>query len=102
MYEVTSTYSNTMQVDQFRIFLNKYLLPAVINNIQKYKKLNYHYYSALKKGLWKPAAFFRGILFPLCRMENVTLKTASIIASVLSSVPFKDFKPLEINSYLPL
>lgn len=29
-------------------------------------KLNYQLYEALKKSLYKPAAFFKGILFPIC------------------------------------
>lgn len=32
-------------------------------------KLNVHLYEALKKGLYKPAAFFKGLLFPLCEVS---------------------------------
>lgn len=32
-------------------------------------KLNVQLYEALKKGLYKPAAFFKGILFPLCEVS---------------------------------
>jgi essential nuclear protein 1 len=31
-------------------------------------KLNVHLYDALKKALYKPSAFFLGILFPLCEV----------------------------------
>ena len=51
------------------------LLPAVLDNIDRYKcaipagvmhrKLNYHLYQALKKAMYKPAAFFKGIVIPL-------------------------------------
>jgi len=41
---------------------------------------------ALKKSLYKPGAFFKGILFPLCQSGNCTLKEAAIIASVISKV----------------
>ena len=34
-------------------------------------KLNVHLYEALKKGLYKPAAFFKGILFPLCEVSDL-------------------------------
>lgn len=32
-------------------------------------KLNVHLYDALKKSLYKPSAFFLGILFPLCEVS---------------------------------
>ena len=33
-----------------------------------FRKLNYHLYQALKKAMYKPAAFFKGILLPLCEV----------------------------------
>ncbi|PFX15107.1 Bystin [Stylophora pistillata] len=47
-------------------FFNLVLLPRVRDDITEYKRLNYHLYMALKKALFKPAAFFKGILLPLC------------------------------------
>lgn len=44
------------------------LLPRVTENIAEYKKLNYHLYQALRKSLFRPEAFFRGILLPLCEV----------------------------------
>jgi essential nuclear protein 1 len=32
-------------------------------------KLNVHLYDALRKSLYKPSAFFLGILFPLCEVR---------------------------------
>lgn len=66
-------------------------------DISENKKLNYHLYMALKKALYKPGAFFKGFLFPLCQVNpfnsqtyaksgNCTLKEAVIVASVLSKV----------------
>merc|ERR1711913_85031 len=43
------------------------------------------YYRSLKKSVYKPAAFFKGILLPLCK-ENCTLREAVIVASVLQRV----------------
>ena len=37
------------------------------------RKLNYHLYQALKKALYKPAAFFKGILLPLCEVISTPL-----------------------------
>jgi essential nuclear protein 1 len=41
---------------------------------------------ALKKGTYKPSAFFKGILFPLCESGTCTLKEAAIVGSVISRV----------------
>ena len=49
------------------------MLPAVREDIKKNKKLNYHYYQALIKAFYKPAAWFKGILFPLCKVENLKI-----------------------------
>ncbi|KAJ2974927.1 hypothetical protein NUW58_g8502 [Xylaria curta] len=48
-----------------REFLNMVLLEHVRDNIAETKKLNVHLFDALRKALYKPAAFFKGILFPL-------------------------------------
>lgn len=37
------------------------------------RKLNYHLYQALKKAMYKPAAFFKGILLPLCEVQKLCL-----------------------------
>lgn len=45
-----------------------------------------HLYNALKKALYKPAAFFKGFLFPLVGGGTCTLREAHIISSVLARV----------------
>ena len=65
-------------------FYNLVLLPNVRENISTYKKLNYHLYMALKKALFKPAAFFKGILLPIA--EDASSREALIIGSILSKV----------------
>jgi essential nuclear protein 1 len=67
-------------------FFSLILFDRVRDDIAATKKLNYHLYMALKKGLYKPAAFFKGFLFPLCELGNCSLKEAAIICSVLSKV----------------
>ena len=37
------------------IFYEKYLVPAIRNDIKKNKKLNIHYYNCLKRALFKPS-----------------------------------------------
>lgn len=41
-------------------FYNLVLLPRVRDDISEYKRLNFHLYMALKKALFKPAAWFKG------------------------------------------
>jgi hypothetical protein len=54
-------------------------------DIQEHGKLNFHLYLALKRALYKPSAFFKGLLLPLCETQ-CTLREALIISSVLTKV----------------
>jgi essential nuclear protein 1 len=62
------------------------LLEKVRDDIQETKKLNVHLFNALKKGLYKPAPWFKGVLFPLVRSGTCTLREAHIISAVLVRV----------------
>jgi essential nuclear protein 1 len=62
------------------------LYPRVRDDIDAHKKLNWHLYMALKKALWKPDAFYKGILLPLCESGDCSLKEATIIASLIKKV----------------
>ena len=63
------------------IFFEKYLVPAIKNDIKKNKKLNIHYYNCLKRALFKPSAFFKGIILPMSK--SLSGREASIIGSIL-------------------
>jgi len=67
-------------------YYNLVLLERVRDEIQHTKKLNYHLYMSLKKALYKPGAFFKGILLPLCESGTCTLREAAIIGSVITKV----------------
>ncbi len=56
------------------------LLPRIREDIDEHKKLNFHLYLALKKALFKPAAFFKGFLLPLCEERNCTLREGTLQA----------------------
>lgn len=89
-----------MKPPQAQLFLSVVLLDAVREDIQSNKKLNVQYYEALKRALYKPGAFFKGIVFPmlevdpshpcltLCSLDifqsGCTLKEAAIIASIIA------------------
>ncbi|KAG1820601.1 Bystin-domain-containing protein [Suillus subaureus] len=79
----TRIFVSTMKPAQVQLFLSVVLLDAIREDIQSNKKLNVQYYECLKRALFKPAAFFKGIVFPM--LENgCTLKEAAIIASVVA------------------
>ena len=69
-----------------QLFLRNVLLERVKEEIHDTKKLNVHLYQALKKALYKPSAWFKGILFPLLNEGQCTLREAQIISSVLARV----------------
>ncbi|RWW84810.1 hypothetical protein BHE74_00006562 [Ensete ventricosum] len=43
-------------------------ITSVREDISKNKRLHFALYQALKKSLYKPAAFFKGVLLPLCQV----------------------------------
>ncbi|KAL3942547.1 MAG: hypothetical protein SGARI_000234 [Bacillariaceae sp.] len=85
MYAATRIFASNLNPKMAQRFYYLVLLDAVRADIYSQKKLNYHYYIALKKAVYKPAAFFKGILLPLCK-EECTLREAAIVASVLQRV----------------
>ncbi|KAI1199036.1 Bystin-domain-containing protein [Nemania serpens] len=66
-------------------FLNMILLEHVCDDIAETKKLNVHLFDALRKALYRPAAFFTALLFPLVE-RGATLRQAHIISGVLIRV----------------
>ncbi|XP_056614980.1 bystin [Triplophysa dalaica] len=89
MYQATRIFTSNLKERMAQRFYNLVLLPRVRDDIAEYKKLNFHLYSALKKALFKPGAWFKGILLPLCESGTCTLREAIIIGSVLTkcSIP---------------
>jgi len=85
-FQATRIFVSNLKTKQTQRFFDLVLLEKVRDDIHENKKLNYHLYLALKKALYKPAAFFKGILFPLCESGTCTLKEAAIIGSVISKV----------------
>ncbi|TIA87854.1 hypothetical protein E3P99_02905 [Wallemia hederae] len=89
-YAATRLFASNLKANQTRLFYEHVLLDRCRDNLNdpNTKNLNVHLYDALRKSLYKPAAFFKGILFPLLN-SHCTLKEAAIFASVLSktSIP---------------
>ncbi|KAJ3084646.1 hypothetical protein HK100_009269 [Physocladia obscura] len=91
-YQATRIFVSNLQARMAQRFFNLFLLDRVRDDIAETKKLNYHLYLALKKSLYKPAAFFKGFLLPLCESGTCTLREAAIIGSVITkvSIPILD------------
>ncbi len=89
MWQATRIFGSNLNSGRAQRFFNLVLLPRVRDDIAEYKRLNYHLYSALKKSLYKPAGFFKGILLPLCESGTCSLREALIISSILAktSIP---------------
>ncbi|XP_028925338.1 bystin isoform X2 [Ornithorhynchus anatinus] len=89
MYQATRIFSSNLKERMAQRFYNLVLLPRIRDDIAEYKRLNFHLYMALKKALFKPGAWFKGILIPLCESGTCTLREAIIVGSILTkcSIP---------------
>lgn len=84
-YEATKIFVSGTPATAQR-FMEMVILDRVREEIHETKKLNVHLFNALKKGLYKPAAWFKGFLFPLVGSGTCTLREAHIISAVLVRV----------------
>ncbi|KAJ8532265.1 hypothetical protein K7X08_012188 [Anisodus acutangulus] len=86
MYQATRIFASNLGVKKAERFYKFVLLPRVRDDIRKNKRLHFALYQSLKKSLYKPAAFNKGILFPLCESKTCTLREAVIFGSVIEKV----------------
>ncbi|KAH9620644.1 hypothetical protein KSS87_006365 [Heliosperma pusillum] len=86
VYQATRIFASNMNKRKAERFYRLVLLPRVRNDIRKHKKLHFELYQALKKSLYKPAAFNKGILFPLFQFGNCNLREAVIMGSILQKM----------------
>lgn len=84
MFQATRLFTSNLKERMAQRFFNLVLLPRIRDDIEEYKRLNFHLYQALKKSLYKPGAFFKGIVIPLCESGDCTLREAVIIGSVMA------------------
>lgn len=82
----TRIFVSNLKAAQSQRFFELVLRDKFRDEIEENKKTSYQIYEALKKGLYKPAAWFKGILFPLCESGTLTLKESAILSSVLTKV----------------
>lgn len=84
MYQGTRIFSSVLAQHMAQRFYNLVLLPRIRDDLAEYNRLNAHLYSALRKALFKPAAFMKGIILPLLEAGDCTLREAIIIGSVIA------------------
>ncbi|KAH9815354.1 Bystin-domain-containing protein [Melampsora americana] len=82
----TRIFASNLDPKHCQKFYRTILYERVREEIGETGKLTVQLYMALKKAIYKPAAFFKGLLFPLCESGTCTLKEAVIIGSVLTKV----------------
>ncbi|XP_055332066.1 bystin-like [Paramacrobiotus metropolitanus] len=89
MFQATRLFASNLKDRLAQRFYFLVLLPRIRDDIAEYKRLNFHLYQALRKSLFKPGAFFKGFLLPLCESGTCTLREAVIVSSVMAknSIP---------------
>ncbi|XP_070149381.1 bystin [Polyergus mexicanus] len=89
MYQATRIFASNLKEKMAQRFYNLVLLPRIRDDLAEYKRLNFHLYQALRKALFKPAGFMKGILLPLLESGTCTLRESVIVGSVIAknSVP---------------
>ena len=87
VYEATRLFVSNLLATEAQKFVENVLLERFRSSIEEAQDhaLNYHLYRALKKAMYKPAAFFKGFLFPLVD-NGCTVREAKIAGSVLAKV----------------
>ena len=72
MYQATRIFTSNLKEKMAQRFFNLVLLPRVRDDIAEYKRLNFHLYQALRKALFKPGAFMKGVLLPLLEVSVIS------------------------------
>ena len=75
MYQATRIFTSNLKEKMAQRFFNLVLLPRIRDDIAEYKRLNFHLYQALRKALFKPGAFMKGLLLPLLEVSLIVIKS---------------------------
>lgn len=85
-YQATKIFASNLNDNLAQRYFNLVLLPAVRADIKQNKKLHFQLYQSLKKAMFKPLAFMKGILLPVSDEPDCTLREAVIIGSVVGKL----------------
>ncbi|GFR48122.1 hypothetical protein Agub_g9949 [Astrephomene gubernaculifera] len=83
VYQATRLFVSNLNARLAQRFLALVLLPRVRAEIRQHKRLHFALFQALRKATYKPGAFYKGLLLPLCQSRTCTLREAVIFTSVL-------------------
>jgi len=86
MYQATRVFASNLNARMAQRFYSLVLLPRAREDINENKRLHFAIYQAIKKAVYKPSAFYKGILLPLCQSRTCNLREAVIIGSVIQKV----------------
>lgn len=84
MFQGTRIFCSVLAQHMAQRFYNLVLLPRIRDDLSEYSRLNAHLYNALRKALFKPAAFMKGIILPLLESGDCTLREAIIVGSIIA------------------
>ncbi|KAK9863174.1 hypothetical protein WJX84_011381 [Apatococcus fuscideae] len=89
VYQATRLFISNLNAKMAQRFLALVLLPHVRQNVQDNKRLHFALFQAMKKAAFKPDAFYKGLLLPLCQSGTCTLREAVIFTAMLkrTSIP---------------
>lgn len=82
-YAATRIFAAALNERMAQRFYSAVLMPIVHERLAADKKLHPALYMAVRKALFKPLAFYKGFLLPLCTEGECTLREALVLASVL-------------------
>lgn len=86
-FQVVKIFIAALPASDSEKFLREFFLPKLKADYSESKEVHQQHFIALKKSLYRPSAFYKGIVLPLLEDNRVTLKQASIISSVISKSP---------------
>ena len=69
VFAATRLFASNLTATMAQRFYNLVLLPRVRADIGSNRRLHFALYQALKKAVYKPAAFYKGVLLPLCQVS---------------------------------
>ncbi|QDZ17973.1 bystin [Chloropicon primus] len=86
MYQATRLFASNLNAKMAQRFFSLVLLPRVRMEIKFNRKLHFALFQALKKAAYKPGAFFKGLLLPLCQSGTCTVLEAVIFSAVINRI----------------
>jgi essential nuclear protein 1 len=69
VFQATRIFCSGLAQTMAQRFYNLVLLPRIRDDLAEFNKLNPYLFRALKKSLFKPAAFMKGIIIPLLEVS---------------------------------